>query len=188
MSESIIRLGDCPSQRWKNGLGSTREVAVHPLTVGCSDFLWRASLAEVDSTAPFSRFPGIDRHIVLLDGAGFTMTLDDNQLHPLTTPFEPLAFPGEARVGVQLAGGPSRDFNLMVQRSQARGDVVVWRRQGYCPLTLTTVLVHAARGEIDTADGTLRCGDSWRPAAPSNGHVLLREDAVALMIRIERNL
>ncbi|NMW25795.1 HutD family protein, partial [Rhodanobacter denitrificans] len=88
----IIRLADCPSQPWKNGLGRTREIAVQPSAAGGDGFLWRVSVAEVDSAAPFSAFAGIDRQIVLLDGAGFTMTLDDGRVHALTTPFVPFAF------------------------------------------------------------------------------------------------
>ncbi len=117
----IIRLADCPSQPWKNGLGRTREIAVQPSNAGMDDFLWRISIAEVDSAAPFSSFPGIDRQIALLDGNGFTMTLDDDRVHPLTTPFVPFGFAGESKVSVTLTDGPTRDFNLMVRRAQASG-------------------------------------------------------------------
>ena len=88
------------------------------------DFLWRVSVAEVESAAPFSAFPGIDRVIALLDGDGFTMTLDDGRVHALTAPCAPFAFPGEAAVHVALAGGPSRDFNLMLRRGRVRGSGV----------------------------------------------------------------
>ncbi len=180
----IIRLSDCPLQPWKNGLGRTREIAVQPSASGDGGFLWRASIAEVDSAAPFSRFPGIDRQIVLLDGDGFTMTLDGNHTHALTTPFAPFAFPGEAGVEVSLAGGPTRDFNLMVRRAQARGDVQVWRQ----PLTRTpdpaTTLIYCAHGVIDCVAGQLEAGDAWQPS-PRIGPVTLRENAIALVVRIE---
>ncbi len=182
----IIRLSDCPSQPWKNGLGSTREIAVQPSNAGMDDFLWRVSIAEVDSAAPFSSFPGIDRQIALLDGAGFTMTLDDGQVHALTTPFAPFAFAGESKVAVTLTDGPTRDFNLMVRRAQARGRMLVWRTPGIHPLDPGTVLVHAARGDIDTPDGTLHAGDTWLASAPVDGHITLRDDTLAFVIGIER--
>lgn len=181
----IIRLADCPSQPWKNGLGRTREIAVQPSDSGSADFLWRVSIAEVDSAAPFSSFPGIDRQIVLLDGAGFTMTLDDARTHALTTPFVPFAFAGEARVGVTLAGGPTRDFNLMVRRAQARGEVLVWRGPATRAAELATVLVFCARGTMATVDGQLHVGDAWRPAQPGAAPVILHDDALALLVRIE---
>lgn len=181
----IIRLTDGPSQPWKNGLGRTREIAVHPSAADSEHFVWRVSVAEVDSGAPFSTFPGIDRHIVLLDGAGFTMTLDHDRIHALTTPFTPFAFAGEAQVDVALADGPTRDFNLMVRRTQARGEVQVWHE----PTTRTpdpaTVLVFCARGVIDTIDGCLHAGDAWRPPAHTIDAVTLRDGALALVVRIE---
>jgi len=179
----IIRLSDCPPQPWKNGLGSTREIAIHPDGAGGNDFLWRVSIAEVDSAAPFSSFPGIDRQIALLDGNGFTMTLDDGRAHALITPFAPFAFAGEARVAVTLVDGPTRDFNLMVRRAQARGDIQVWGEPGIQMPDPSTVLVYCARGVIDTAEGPLHAGDTWRPALASP--VKLHHGALALIIRIE---
>ncbi|GAB2536958.1 HutD/Ves family protein [Rhodanobacter koreensis] len=181
----IIRLQDCPPQPWKNGLGSTREIAVQPSGTGSNDFLWRVSIAEVDSAAPFSSFPGIDRQIVLLDGHGFTMTLDDGHTHALTTPFVPFAFAGEARVAVSLIDGPTRDFNLMVRREQARGDVQAWQQPGEQRPDPSTVLIYCARGVIETAEGLLHAGDAWRPLPASP--VTLRDGALVLAIRIERH-
>ncbi|OOG51345.1 HutD family protein [Rhodanobacter sp. C01] len=179
----IIRLSDCPPQPWKNGLGSTREIAVHPDGAGSDDFLWRVSIAKVDSAAPFSSFPSIDRQIALLDGNGFTMTLDDGRVHALTTPFTPFAFAGEAKVAVTLIDGPTRDFNLMVRRAQAHGEIRVWQEPGTQMPDPSTVLVYCARGAIDTAEGPLHVGDAWRPAPASP--LELHPNALALVIRIE---
>lgn len=186
MSSSIIRAQDCLPQPWKNGLGTTREIAVHPPGASGDDFLWRVSIAEVDSAAPFSSFPGIDRHIALLDGAGFVMTLDTGCVHALTTPYAPFAFPGEAKVAVTLADGATRDFNLMVRRAQAHGELKVWQQSGTYPLDPTIALVYAARGEIDTDAGTLRAGDAWLAHGPSAGHIVLRDSALAFAIGIQR--
>src|ERR1700743_3434281 len=96
---------------WKNGLGITREIAVEPAGATMDHFLWRVSIADVDTASPFSRFPGVDRVIVLLQGERVTMTLDGEREHALTTPCTPFAFAGEAHVDVTLAGGATRDFN-----------------------------------------------------------------------------
>jgi uncharacterized protein len=186
MTLSIIRAQDCPPQPWKNGLGTTREIAIHPSGASNDDFLWRVSIAEVDSAAPFSSFPGIDRHITLLDGAGFTMTLDDGRVHALTTPYAPFAFPGEAKVAVTLADGPTRDFNLMVRRAQAHGEVKVWQQSGTYPLDPAIVLVYAVRGEIDTDADTLHAGDAWLADGATAGHITLRDGALAFAIGIRR--
>lgn len=184
---SIIRARDCPSVPWKNGLGMTREIAVQPSESSADNFLWRVSVAEVNSAAPFSSFPGIDRHIVLLVGAGFTMTLDGDRTHSLDTPFVPFAFAGEAKVAVTLADGPTRDFNLMVRRVSASGQVDVLREPGAHQLDPATVLLYVARGEVETADGNLQAGDSCLIAGAASSPVTLRENTVTLLIRIQLN-
>ncbi|MGH8157679.1 MAG: HutD/Ves family protein [Rhodanobacter sp.] len=181
----IIRLSNCPPQRWKNGLGSTREIAVQPSSIGSDDFVWRVSIAEVDSAAPFSSFPGIDRQIVLLDGNGFTMTLDDRRTHALTTPFVPFAFAGESKVAVSLVDGPTRDFNLMVRRAQARGEIRASQQPGEQSPDPSTVLIYCAHGVIETAEGLLHAGDAWRPLQASP--IRLHDGALALAIQIEQH-
>jgi environmental stress-induced protein Ves len=174
---------------WKNGRGTTREIAVQPSASNPADFLWRVSVAEVNSAAPFSSFPGIDRHIVLLDGAGFRMTLDGDRTHALDTPFVPLAFAGESMVAVALIDGATRDFNLMVRRAEARGDVRVLSESGVHALDPSTVLVYVAQGRVDTRDGTLPAGDAWRVdgAGKAGAVVTLHEASVALLVRVRPN-
>ena len=180
----IIHSADCLPQPWKNGLGQTREIAVQPSADG-SGFLWRVSIAEVNTAAPFSAFPGVDRVIALLAGAGFSMTLDDGRVHALTTPFAPFAFSGQVAVNVQLANGPTRDFNLMVRRSLAHGELQVWRTPSPRAVDSATVLVYCAQGSIDTSDGVLGVGDAWRPAAAHASEITLHADTVALVVRVE---
>jgi hypothetical protein len=181
---SIIRLRDLPAVPWKNGMGRTRELAVYPAGASMDDFIWRASVAEVDSAAPFSSFEGIDRHIALLEGAGFTMTLDDGHSHALTTPFAPFAFPGEAKVTIALHGGPTRDFNLMLRRAKAQGELVTWEDAGRQVVDDAVVLIYCARGHIDVAEGRMQPGDAWLPTA-STGRVTLDAGALALVARVE---
>jgi uncharacterized protein len=181
---SIIRLRDCRATPWKNGFGRTRELAVHPENADMDAFDWRVSVAEVDSAAPFSSFAGIDRYIALLEGAGFNMTLDDGRVHALTTPFAPFAFPGEAQVAVELLGGPTRDFNLMLRRERAHGELVVWDMPGRQVVDDAVVLIYCAQGHVDTAEGRLLPGDAWLPIR-SVGRVTLGADALALVARVE---
>jgi environmental stress-induced protein Ves len=146
------------------------------------DFLWRASVAEVDSAAPFSAFPGIDRSIVLLDGEGFTMALDDGRTHALTEPFAPFAFPGEAQVTVKLAGGPTRDFNLMVRRGRLRGRVEVWREPAQATLQPHTVLLYCARGQLRLDGDVLSAGDAWLREAGAPARLQLAPQSVVLAV------
>ena len=184
MSDSIIRLQDCPPRPWKNGRGRTRELAVQATATGDADWLWRVSIAEVDSAAPFSAFPGVERTIALLAGAGFTMTLDGEHVHALTTQFAPFTFPGEAHVDVELAGGPTRDFNVMVRRALASAQLQVWRAPGPYATDASTVLVYCALGRTDTPAGALRADEAWRTSAPRAAAFTLHADSIALVVRV----
>jgi environmental stress-induced protein Ves len=178
----IVRADALAAVPWRNGQGITREIAAMPPGAGPDDFLWRVSLADVVGAAPFSRFPGVDRTIVLIDGAGFRMTLDGTQVHDLTTPCAPFAFPGEAEVAVALAGGATRDFNLMLRRGRATGDVEVWREPETHRLPADLVLLHLVQGRAETPDGILAAGDSWLPDAAA--HAEIRLDGVGLAVRV----
>lgn len=165
-------------------MGVTQEIAVQPSESDNAEFSWRVSVAEVNSGAPFSAFPGIDRHIALLDGAGFLMTLDGERTHALDTPFKPFAFAGESTVAVALINGATRDFNLMVRRAEASGAVVALREPGVHPLDPASVLVYVARGELETRDGKLQAGDALLVAGSHSQTVRLREASVALVVHI----
>lgn len=109
-------------QPWKNGAGLTREIAFG----GASsvDFDWRISLAEVERDAPFSAFPGVDRCIALLRGAGMRLRSADGAIdHALTLPLTPFRFPGEAALGARLVDGPCSDFNVMTRRGVFSSEV-----------------------------------------------------------------
>jgi environmental stress-induced protein Ves len=133
-------------QPWRNGGGVTWEIWRDG--DGPPGFVVRLSCAEVASDGPFSRFPGVDRVIALVEGAG--MVLDGASPHALTEPLAPYAFPGEAEVHGRLTDGAVLDVNLMTARDEASAHV---RRVRLAPgerteLTGATVIVFAPRGSV----------------------------------------
>jgi len=136
---------------WKNGGGSTAEIARHP--EGTGPFIWRVSIAEVASSGPFSRFEGYDRHILMLKGRGMKLDAGAHGTLPLDAPFKPQSFPGEWEIEGILTDGPVQDFNLMIARDAASGTLHSEKATAghlfTCPKG-STILVH------DTASG-----DSW---------------------------
>jgi environmental stress-induced protein Ves len=122
----LLTPNDYRSMPWKNGGGRTTELAVHPAGAGLDAFAWRVSIASVERDGPFSAFPGIDRTIVLLDGAGMRLS-GAGQETALTTHFVPHGFRGDESVQCTLVAGPCRDFNAMFRRGRARGSVAVVR-------------------------------------------------------------
>lgn len=108
-------LGDLPATPWKNGGGSTREIACWPPGAGLDDFAWRVSLARIAADGPFSRFAGVDRIITLLEGDGVRLR-GPGVDHRLDRPLAPFAFSGDTAIACTLLGGPSSDFNVMTRR------------------------------------------------------------------------
>ena len=111
---------------WKNGAGTTLQVAAAPDDAGIDSFDWRVSFATVCASGSFSRFPGVDRVITLASGDALTLSIDDHT-HVLRA-FEPLAFAGESNVYCEVpASGVTTDLNLMTRRGHARGEVTCRR-------------------------------------------------------------
>ena len=113
---------------WKNGGGSTREIACWPAGAGMDDFAWRISVATIDRDGAFSRFAGIDRQIMLLDGGGVRLRSQDAEStvdHVLQQRWQPFAFAGDLPLDCRLLGDVSRDFNVMTRRGQWAAQVAV---------------------------------------------------------------
>ncbi|WP_394791738.1 HutD family protein [Rhodoferax sp.] len=117
-------LDSLPATPWKNGGGTTREIVCQPPGAGMDNFDWRISIASITQAGPFSAFPGIDRNIMLLDGAGVRLQAAGID-HRLDTPGQPFAFSGDLALNCTLLGGASTDFNVMVRRSRLRAEVQV---------------------------------------------------------------
>ena len=101
---------------WKNGGGVTREVAIWPPAAALDAFDWRISIADVAQGGPFSTFPGVDRVLTVIQGAGLELAVEGLATTILDAVAPPFAFPGDAACAAKLHDGPIRDLNLMVRR------------------------------------------------------------------------
>lgn len=129
----LIAIAAIGAQPWKNGAGLTREIAKqhHEAADSSADFDWRISLADIANDGPFSAYPGVDRCITLLHGAGMRLSSGDARLHhDLCVPLQPFHFPGELALQAHLHGDACRDFNVMTRRGAWRAEVVALHRGG----------------------------------------------------------
>ncbi|SFI74436.1 hypothetical protein SAMN05216304_103368 [Bosea sp. OK403] len=101
---------------WKNGGGTTTEIAVHPPGASLDAFDWRISMAHVGGDGPFSSFPGIDRTLAVLRGDGIRLAFDDGEAITLDRQTKPFAFAADRAVAGQLVAGPIDDLNVMSRR------------------------------------------------------------------------
>ena len=129
MTLQRFALADLPATPWKNGGGSTCEIACWPPGAGLNDFGWRVSIATIAAAGPFSVFEGVDRSIMLLDGDGVRLRSGDGRIdHLLDRPHQPFAFSGDAAIACTLLGGPSSDFNVMARRGRWHAELRVLDR------------------------------------------------------------
>lgn len=139
---------------WKNGGGTTTELAISPENATLSDFLWRVSIAEVEADGPFSLFPGCERAIMLIEGAGMTLDGGEHGSIPLLEPLQTRSFSGDRPILGRLVSGPVRDFNLIVRRDAMRGSLsAVVFHAGYhakCPPG-ATLICHILKENTDGA-------------------------------------
>ncbi len=151
---TLLRGADLVASPWKNGGGVTREIALGSGADGSpAAFAWRVSVADVAQAGPFSRFEGVARTLVLLEGAG--MVLDEAgesvRTHTLAKVLDVARFDGEAPISARLIDGPTRDFNLMVRRDVARATFEIWREATRCDVEAETVLLYCAAGAANAS-------------------------------------
>ena len=102
---------------WKNGGGETVEIAISPADAGLDGFDWRLSMATVATDGPFSVFPGIDRSLAVIRGAGMELSVAGVGSCSLDPAAEPFAFPADQPTTARLIDGPITDLNLMTRRA-----------------------------------------------------------------------
>lgn len=119
---------DYVTMPWKNGGGTTTELAIFPPGASLEHFVWRLSCAEVRVAGPFSAFPRIDRSLAVLSGAGLILHADESQQSNSSTPLAqsvrldqrslPYRFMGELPIFAELLEPDSSviDLNLMTRR------------------------------------------------------------------------
>lgn len=126
-------------QPWANGRGETLEIARDQ---GPKGLLWRLSIATVAADGAFSRLPGIDRWLTVIDGPGFDLTGPGWRRR--AAPFAPVRFPGDHVVQASGVVASSRDFNVMVARGRVGARVACGAGGGH--LAGDVAIIHALRG------------------------------------------
>jgi environmental stress-induced protein Ves len=109
-----LRPSDYRVMPWKNGGGSTTELAIEPAGASLTEpFLWRVSSAQVEASGLFSRFPGRARLLTLLEGSGLILDIEGQGRQRLKHPGQVVAFAGDDAVSATLIQGPCVDFGVI---------------------------------------------------------------------------
>jgi environmental stress-induced protein Ves len=190
----VIPANEYRRERWRNGLGWTREIHAQAATGKSGDWAWRLSIAEIEHDAPFSAFPGVERELVLLSGNGLRLRFVDGEVRELHPPHDKLRFAGERAVTGELLDGPTQDFNLMWRRDLVEAQL--WHRPLVGPMVVfaepgTVWAIHLLAGQARFAD------ESGLPELAAGDTALLQADDTrlrhvldgageALLIRLQR--
>jgi len=145
MAHRLLTPSDYRRMPWKNSGGETVEIAVWPPESDLDSFEWRLSLASVNEDGPFSIFPGIDRHLSVVEGAGIGLAFGNGDAVTLTRATPSFFFPGDMPVSGRLLDGPIVDLNLMVRRARRAATVSRLENGIERPFDLVpcTLVVHA---------------------------------------------
>ncbi|HEX2656480.1 MAG TPA: HutD family protein [Xanthobacteraceae bacterium] len=119
----VLRSADYRRMPWKNGGGETIEMVAFPAHASLDAFDWRLSMAHVAQPGPFSPFPGIDRSLSIIAGAGIELTIENETPITLDRTSAPFRFAGERHVFCTLRDGATDDLNVMTRRERARHHV-----------------------------------------------------------------
>lgn len=145
-------------QPWANGRGQTVEIA---RADGPAGLIWRLSVATVAEDGPFSRLPGVQRSLTVIDGPGFDLVGAGVRLR--CDPLSPVAFDGGLALAAAGVTAPSRDFNAMVARPLAPPQV--WLARG--DVGAGGLLAFHALGPAQVAGVALAPGDTLMTDGPA---------------------
>lgn len=120
----VLTPDDYKRSTWKNGLGHTDEIAIHPdgADLRRGDFLWRLSSARIEQASPFSVFPNHDRILIVLKGEGVHLThtfepgADEEEVD--VPPLSAYEFPGDIPSRCELLNGPITDLSIFVRKAE----------------------------------------------------------------------
>jgi uncharacterized protein len=147
---------------WKNGLGMTTQLAIHPHDATTDAFEWRVSIAQLKGSAAFSLFHGIERCLGVLNGAVTLLRAGHAPLR-MTAESQPVSFSGSIQAEGRVETGTALDLNLMYRPSQWRATMkrvkAVARTTLHaspvamlCPLSATRADVGGERHELNRFD------------------------------------
>jgi putative (di)nucleoside polyphosphate hydrolase len=137
---------------WRNGGGTTADIAGARDAPGWAGTLWRFGTTTIPAPGPFSDLSGFDRILVPL-GPGLTLHAADGTSLDARRPLRPVGFAGETPLLSALADGPVPVANLILRRDAFRGELTVPAAPARMAVeTDETLLVHAVMpAQVDLA-------------------------------------
>ncbi|MDO8652357.1 MAG: HutD family protein [Undibacterium sp.] len=187
---------DYQTMPWKNGGGSTTELAIFPEGASLENFFWRLSTAQVSTAGPFSHFARIDRSLAILSGDGLILHSDSELSSAFSVTLDPSSMPyrfaGETAIHAEPCGGAVLDLNLMTRRDVCQHFMqrLLAGEHHVVATDAQQVLLYCAQGNASLGSGdSLQAGDlilfeEEHEHAGIELHINAEESAVLYLMRI----
>lgn len=173
---------------WKNGGGTTREVATGGGAGG--EWGWRVSIATVERDGAYSEYPGVDRTTTVVVGNGSDLFHPDGSTIALN-PLKPTLIPSDVALWGILRDDPILNFNVMTRQGAYMARVSVHDGSETRSYTIEDeeLLVHMLAGSslLSASDGkAVSCGEDETLLRSGKGTATLQIDngARAVVVRI----
>ena len=168
---------------WKNGLGSTAQIAIHPADADFSsgDYLWRVSSATVRTESPFSQLPGCDRWLTVLSGEG--LLINGFPLLPLS----PFHFSGDELIHSELIDDAVTDLGIIYRRDKVQASMMLNDLKGTQTLALTKGrhFLFCVQGGFEAGSLTVSEGDTLQADGPVMLELKTAKDASAKYLHLK---
>lgn len=99
---------------WKNGLGTTYDIAMLPLGADHASFDLRFALSPIVEDNVFSAFPGVERVITPIEGEQLSLVFDDTESQ--LSLYQSLRFDSALTPMGRPLSGPIKVINVMAKR------------------------------------------------------------------------
>ncbi|RKO89656.1 HutD-domain-containing protein [Blyttiomyces helicus] len=205
----VIDSKDYIRMPWKNGLGTTHQIAIHPSARDChkDEFIWRLSVSDLTDSCSFSVFPGYDVALLLLAEGGAAPPAHHHTTHtravPLTAPASlhhddhaspvslkplvPYTYAGERPTTCRVKSGPLRQVTFIANRNRANVSVNL---ETVCPSGLSEDgecsaaerVVPEAAGVADAVDGPDPLPAAAPPKTEASNKILLANFTIAFVV------
>ncbi len=168
----LLKLKDYKPLKWKNGKGTTAEIAISPPEAAFNEgnFKWRVSTAPVVENGSFSQFPDHDRCLIILTGQG--VRLNGLPIAPLVVH----TFSGADETYCELIEGSVTDLSVFVRRGSYYANVEILEVDRPFRFESKSVaeLFYIVKGQLRIANGSVSL------TAEERDSILMRDSSSAL--------